>query len=280
MLLELNSQEQRKILDKILLSDDVDKSLEKLNKTGDLNYILPEVYKIVGFGGKGEGHKDLWEHTKKVVKQAEKDIIIRWAALFHDVGKPKSFVKQGEKVSFLNHEVKSAQLFRKFAKRTKFFSKEEFQQILFLIEHLGRVENYNEEWSDSAVRRFAKDMGNNLDKIMSLARADVTSANPISHQRVNFKVDQLSERIANIKKKDSQQPLLPKGMGNEIMRAFGMPADEHIGQIKNKLTHLIKNNTLKPYQEIIYYIEYLDDNRYSFGIDQEITRIDLKITEE
>jgi len=277
MLLEYSVKEQREILDKILMSDDVDKSLEKLNKTGDLYHILPEVYNIVGFGGGDEGHKDLWEHTKQVVKQSEKDIIVRWAALFHDVGKPDSFKKsEDNKITFQNHEIKSAHLFKKFAKRTRLFSVEEFKSILFLIKFLGRAENYNYNWTNSAVRRFAKDVGSHIDRILALARADVTSSNIYSHQKVNAKVDDLAKRIKQIKKLDAQKPFLPKGIGNDIMRSFGLPADQRVGNIKNKLIEIVKNKQLEPYQSSLYYIEFIDDNREQFNIDTEITRLNLK----
>lgn len=274
-LTEFDIKKQREYLDKLLLSNKADYLLEKLNEKGDLVILFPEVQAIVGFGG--NGHKDLWAHTKQVVKQSLKYPTLRWAALFHDIGKPKAFVKEGSKISFHNHEVKSARLFDKIAARTKLFQQKELKQIRFLILNLGRIEGYESEWTDSAVRRFARDMGEHLEYMLALSRADITTARPEKKAKILSKIDELGNRIAKLAELDARVPLLPKGLGNALMSSFAIPQGKQIAIIKEKLETLVKSQVLERQGSIEYYIEYIDEHRKNFNIDSNITRRNLEI---
>jgi poly(A) polymerase len=265
-LIEMTPKEQRKILDEILLSNNVDWLLEELNKKGDLYLLFPEVYAIVGFGGKKSGHKDLWFHTKLVVKQAEPSPIIRWAALFHDIGKPRSFVKHKGKISFHQHEAKSARLFQKIAKRTKLWTDEEVEKIHFLVLNLGRAEAYSKSWTASAVRRFARDMGEHLDDILILASADVTSMHDKVHREVADKIKDLRKRITKYAEEDSKKNRLPKGIGNKIISELNIKPGKKVGEIKFKLEELIEADKLEAAQDIDFYIKYIEEYRDKFDM--------------
>ncbi len=101
-------------IDHVLLDRDVFDQLETLRSDGTIPLMFPEIEALVGFGGEDSGHKDLWEHTKLVVGQTKSQVLLRWAALFHDVGKPRCFTKNAQgKISFHHHESVSAKLFAK-----------------------------------------------------------------------------------------------------------------------------------------------------------------------
>lgn len=261
----MNPKEQRQVLDQILVSKKVDWLLEKLNKQGEIYHVLPEVYPIVGFGGKGTGHKDLWEHTKQVVKQTKPKVLLRWAALFHDVGKPSSIRRVKKKIAFYNHEVKSANLFKKLADRTEWFTDEEINKVYFLVENLGRPEQYSKDWSRAAVCRFARDMGEHLEDIMLLARADVTSTHESVRRNVQSQMSELQKRINKYAKEDAKQPPLLKGLGNELMDAFNVKG-KHLGDIIDKLKEKIEAGELTERQSHEFYIEHIKANNQDFGI--------------
>ena len=113
----------KQTLDGLLLSRNVIDNLEGLQTGGTLLVMFPEVQALVGFGGDDSGHKDLWGHTKQVVSQCVPKANVRWAALFHDVGKVKCFRRIEGVVSFHGHEAVSAKLFKRAAERTNIFSK-------------------------------------------------------------------------------------------------------------------------------------------------------------
>ena len=169
--------------DKILVSRDVDDRLETLQVNGRLASVFPSLQALVGFGGAGTGHKDLWAHTRQVVKQTVPQPLVRWASLFHDVGKPQSFVQDGGHISFHHHEFRSAKLFRDAARDTQMFTASEVEEVAFVIYHLGHIEAYSANWSDSAVRRVGKTLGEHLDSTFAVAQADCTTANPEKRQK-------------------------------------------------------------------------------------------------
>ena len=170
--------------DKILLSSDVEEGLERLRSDGSIALLFPEVEAMIGFGGGETGHKDLWGHTKQVVAQTIRTATLRWAALFHDVGKTRCYTKVDGKIAFIGHEKVSAKLFAKAAKRVNFFGGDEIRDIKFLIYNLGYIEEYDSTWTDSAVARLQRLAGGHFNDLVALARADISSKNEAKRKKL------------------------------------------------------------------------------------------------
>lgn len=251
---------------RILVGKNPIDSLELLQSEGVLKETFPEIQTMVGFGGHGQGHKDLWDHTLKVVHQAKNRPAIRWAALFHDVGKPSTFSRESGKVTFHRHESVSARLFKRAMRRTGLLDEALVSKVHFMIKNLGLVEAYASDWTDSAVRRLHKELGEHFDDVLLLARADNTSRNFKKRQRNLARTHELSERAKAIATADAIVPPLPKGLGNDIMSAFNLPPGPKVGDVMSTLKEAVEAGKIKPHQEAGYYIEFLGDNRVPFGL--------------
>lgn len=251
---------------RVLIGKHPDAGLELLQQTGELRSVLPEVQRVVGFGGGSQGHKDLWAHTKQVVKQSKAKLHIRWAALFHDVGKPESFSRETGKVSFHQHEFASARLFREAMKRTGLLEGEVWDKTHFLIHNLGLLEGYSAEWTDSAVRRLHKELGEHFEDVLLLGRADVTSKHAHKRERVQQLMHDLSERARKIAAKDAIVPPLPKGLGTALMSAFNIPPSKRVGELMKTLEGSVGEEGPLPHQEIPYYVQYVTEHRETFGV--------------
>ena len=165
-------------LDRVVMGDDPEGGLDELLETGALSALFPEVHAMVGFGDGEWRHKDVWKHTKQVVRQAVPRIEVRWAALFHDIGKIKtrSFTADG-KVHFLGHAEVGTRMFDKLDRRLGLFGYEPALKdtVRFLVLHHLRANQYQPDWTDSAVRRFARELGEHLQDLICLAQADITT---------------------------------------------------------------------------------------------------------
>lgn len=249
----------RKFWDEILLSEVANIHLEALQADGTLGSVFPEVQAMVGFGGLSEGHKDLWEHTKKVVIQCEPILAVRWAALFHDVGKPVAFKREGGKICFYHHEAVSARLFKEAALRTKFFDHDPRvgAEITFLIRNVGFVESYERNWSDSGVRRLGKDLGIHLDATLALARGDLTTGNQAKRKHCLDLVDELETRIKTLAKQDAIPQALPKGLGDALMAKKNLKPGPELGRIMAALKSRVEAGELPRNAAIEIYLNAL-----------------------
>lgn len=220
--------------DAALLSPNVIEELDRLERLGAVHKLSADLQRIVGFGGLEEGHKDLWSHTRQVVAQTVPKIHVRWAALFHDVGKPECFRREGKEIIFHGHEAKSAWMFRNAARASKFFTSEEFETISFLIRHLGHVEEYDETWTDSAVRRVRTLAGNDFEDLLALAHADVTTKHDDKRRRHHARVADLRRRAEVILAQDSKPAPLITGLGDVLTREFHVQGRD-LGDLMRRL---------------------------------------------
>jgi poly(A) polymerase len=260
----------RACLDRVMMGDHPDEGLDALLVTGVLDRLLPEVKAMVGFGDGEWRHKDVWKHTKQVVAQSVPRLEVRYAALFHDIGKVKtrSISPDGE-VHFFGHAEVGARMFDKLERREHLFTVDESLRasIRFLVLHHLRASQYDGKWTDSAVRRFAREIGPHLDDLLCLSRADITTKRPEKKRRGISMIDELSERIGVLAEQDEKEPPLPTGVGNELMTAFGLPPSRKIGDIKRALEAAIESGELEPRMESSAYVEFVGQNRQRFGID-------------
>jgi poly(A) polymerase len=266
----LTPDDIRNPLDRMIVSEHADLGLDSLLDCGVLDVLLPEVKQMVGFGDGEWRHKDVWKHTKQVVRQAVPRLEVRWAALFHDIGKVKtrSFGPGGE-VHFFGHAEVGARMFDKLERREGLFHGDDAlrETIRFLVLHHLRASQYEGQWTDSAIRRFAREIGTHLEDLLCLSRADITTKRPEKKRRGIDMIDQLAERITVLAAEDAKIEPLPKGVGNDIMKAFGLPPSRRIGDLKNALEAAVEAGEIPAQQESQFYVDFLAENKARFGLE-------------
>lgn len=266
---KLDPKAVRSRLDRVMMGFDPELGLDYLHDTGCLSAMFPEIEAMVGFGDGEWRHKDVWKHTKQVVLQAEPRLELRWGALMHDIGKIKTRTITPEgKVQFLGHAEVGARMFDKIERRLHLFGSEPTLQttIRFLVLHHLRANQYEKTWTDSAVRRFARELGEHLDDLLCLARADITTKRPEKKRRGLSQIDELQVRITELALEDAKLPPLPTGVGDEIMRIFGLKPSRQIGDIKRALEDAIERGELEARQPNEVYVAWVSANAVRFGI--------------
>jgi poly(A) polymerase len=248
----------RQILEQVILGPFAPVGLQWLHDAGALAVVLPELDATVDFSQEaGRRHKDVWEHTKQVVAQAPVDPMVRWSALLHDIGKVSTRVLLPDgKVTFHRHAEVGARMFNPIGRRFG-FDRQERQRIHDLILHHLRANAYEPAWTDAAVRRFDHEMGDILNDLVGLSRADVTSARPGRKQEAALNIEALMQRILAIRELDSRVPPLPPGLGNLIMEAFALPPSRRIGELRSVCEEAIFRGELQERQPAEYYVDYL-----------------------
>src|SRR5580700_8160075 len=266
---KLDPRAVRARLDRVVMGEDPETGLDELLETGALAALFPEVFAMVGFGDGEWRHKDVWKHTKQVVRQAVPRLEVRWASLFHDIGKIKtrSFTPDG-KVHFLGHAEVGTRMFDKLDKRLGLFGYEPALKdtVRFLVLHHLRANQYSPDWTDSAVRRFARELGAHLQDLLCLARADITTKRPEKKRRGLQQIEELQQRIGQLAAEDAQVPPLPSGIGDAIMRTFGLPPSRKVGEVKRLLDEAVAAGDVAPHQPAEAYLEFLAANRARFGL--------------
>jgi poly(A) polymerase len=266
---KLDPRAIRARLDRVMMGEDPERGLDELLEQGALAAMFPEVHAMVGFGDGEWRHKDIWKHTKQVVRQTGPRLELRWAALFHDIGKVKTrSISPDGKVHFLGHAEVGTRMFEKLDRRLSLFSYEPSlkETVRFLILHHLRANQYSPEWTDSAVRRFARELGMHLDDLLCLARADITTKRPEKKRRGLKQIEELGERINRLAEEDARLPALPSGIGDAIMRAFGLPPSRKVGEVKRMLEEAIEAGEIAPQQSAESYIEFLRSNGERFSL--------------
>lgn len=265
----LDPKAVRARLDRVIMGADPEAGLDALLVTGALDALFPEVHAMVGFGDGEWRHKDVWKHTKQVVRQAVPRIEVRWAALFHDIGKIKTrSISPDGKVHFLGHAEVGARMFDKLNRRVTIFNYEEALRstVRFLVLHHLRANQYDPAWTDSAVRRFARELGTHLEDLLCLARADITTKRPEKKRKGLSQIDELAARITELAAEDAKVPPLPSGVGDDIMKTFGIPPSRLIGEIKRALEASIESGEIESHRESAYYVDFVGSNKVRFGI--------------
>ncbi len=219
--------------------------LTLLVETGLAERVLPELPALALERDEHHRHKDVYEHTLTVLEQAidledrlggEPDFVSRFAALMHDVGKPRTrkFVDDGT-VTFHHHDVVGAKLTRKRMRALK-FSNDETDAVSRLVELHLRFHGYgNGEWTDSAVRRYVRDAGDQLERLHVLTRADCTTRNQRKAERLRRTYDGLEERIARLREQEELDSVRPDLDGNQIMEILGIGPGREVGQAYHHL---------------------------------------------
>ena len=265
----LDARRVRDRLDRVVMGSDPELGLDVLAASGVLPALFPEVNALIGFGDGEWRHKDVWKHTKQVVRQAVPRLEVRWASLFHDIGKVKTrSISPDGKVHFLGHAEVGARMFDKMERRLPLFSPEPTLRdtVRFLVLHHLRANQYEPSWTDSAVRRFARELGTHLDDLMCLARADITTKRPEKKRRGLSQIDELAARITQLAAEDAKLPPLPTGVGEVVMRAFDLRPSRLIGDIKRKLEAAIDSGEIEARLPNEAYVELIKKDPARFGL--------------
>ncbi len=223
--------------------------LTLLVETGLAERVLPELPALALERDEHHRHKDVYEHTLTVLEQSielegrlgldEPDFISRFAALMHDVGKPKTrrFVDDGT-VTFHHHDVVGAKLTRKRMQALR-FSKDQTTAVAKLVELHLRFHGYGSgEWSDSAVRRYVRDAGDHLERLHILTRADCTTRNQRKADRLRRTYDDLEKRIEKLSEEEELNSIRPDLDGNQIMEILGLGPGREVGMAYKYLLEL------------------------------------------
>jgi len=224
-------------LDKLILGAHPVAGIDLLVDSGLGAVVLPEVGEMQLTIDEHHQHKDVYRHSLTVLEQAVDleddgpDLVLRWAALLHDIGKPATRRHEdGGGVSFHHHEVVGAKMVRKRMRALKYSKQmvEDVSQLVYL--HL-RFHGYGDgTWTDSAVRRYVTDAGPLLPRLHKLVRADCTTRNKRRAARLQANYDGLEERIAELAAKEDLARVRPDLDGNAIMELLGVPAGPIVGQ--------------------------------------------------
>ncbi len=258
----------REHMDRLLTSKHPEPGLDAMQSVGCLDAWIPEVAAMVGFGDNEWRHKDVWKHTKQVVKQSVPRLEVRWGALLHDIGKPRTRkIDDRGNVTFHGHAEVGASMFRKRVADRLGFEGFERERVHFLILHHLRAAQYEEDWTDSAVRRFYKQMGEGLRDLLDLSRADITTKRPEKRRRGVKQISLLAKRIRDLQEEDSKVAPLPKGLGTEIIEAFGVPPSKRLGDLMKRLTAAAESGEIEAGQPAKYYLEHLRAHREEYGLD-------------
>jgi len=245
-------------LEAVIMGKALDAGLQWMHDVGVLGVLLPELEATVDFSQEaGRRHKDVWEHTKQVVRQSVPRPVVRWAALLHDIGKvPTRVLLPDGRVTFHRHAEVGARMWDPIAKRLE-FDRPDRQIIRFLILHHLRANAYEPAWTDAAVRRFDHEMGEHLEDLLDLSRADVTSRRPGRRQEAVRNIHALKERILAIRALDARVPPLPPGLGNAIMEAFSLSPGKRIGDLRKLCEEAVERGELEERQPAPYYVDWL-----------------------
>lgn len=228
-LVTVSAERIRDELSRLVVGDAPSKALALADETGITDLFLPELGALKLEQDPVHKHKDVFHHTLTVVEQTPPDLIVRLAALLHDIGKPKTRRIDADGVSFHHHEVEGAKMARRRLKELR-YPNDVVEAVGDLIFLHHRFHTYRLGWSDSAVRRYVRDAGPLLEPLNTLVRADCTTRRADKAKRLRARMDELEERIAALAAQEELHKMRPALDGTQISAYLGIPPGREIGE--------------------------------------------------
>jgi poly(A) polymerase len=236
--LEIVSGERiRDELDKLLVVPDPSAGLWFVVDTGLADLFLPELPAMRLEQDPIHHHKDVLAHTIAVVAKTRPERLVRLAALLHDVGKPKTRSFGDGGVTFHHHEVVGARMARDRMQALR-YSGDDIEAVRTLVYLHLRFHTYAMGWTDSAVRRFVRDAGDQLDRLIELTRCDCTTRNKRKADRLARRMDELEARIAALAAEEELDAMRPDLDGRQVMDHLGVGPGRHVGRALDHLLEL------------------------------------------
>ncbi len=233
-------------LDKILVSRLGGLGIRLLSDLGLMHWIIPEVLAMRGMlQDASYHHKDVFEHTVQVVDQAPRRRIVRWAALLHDIAKPRTRSVENGVVHFLGHENLGDQMSRRILRDLN-LSSQTIDQVGQLVAMHQRANAYEDDWTDGAVRRFVREAGDVLEDLLDLSAADVTSKRADRRRAAGDRVTALRERIERLREEEEIEKLSSPLDGLELMALFNRGPGPWIRPVKDRLLSAVLDGQLAP----------------------------------
>jgi poly(A) polymerase len=241
----ISRERVRDELDKILTGPAPGAGIALMCDLGLAEHSLPELLSLRGMRQEAGRHKDVFGHTLQVLDRTPPRLPLRWAALLHDIAKPRTLsVAANGEVHFFGHDQLGARMARRILR--------DLHQPQELVEHAGRLvafhlraNAYDASWTDGAVRRFVREVGDDLlEDLLSLSRADVTSGRIERRTAIARSVAELERRILDLRAQEDIAKLSSPLDGNDLMRLFGRPPGPWIRPIKERLLELVLDGTL------------------------------------
>lgn len=239
----ISAERVRDELEKLICAPAPVRGIELLVDSGLADYVLPEIPALKLEVDEHHHHKDVFQHSLKVLEQAAAqetdedgavpgpDFVLRFAALMHDIGKPatRKFEPNGS-VSFLHHDVVGAKLTKKRMRALR-FDNDTIKSVARLVELHMRFYGYGDAgWTDSAVRRYVRDAGDLLERLHRLTRADVTTRNKRKANRIAHAYDDLERRIVELAEQEELDAMRPDLDGQQIMAILGISPGPMVGK--------------------------------------------------